>query len=116
MVAKLSAKDISKLIKKGKAVIKTAGDRIIIAAMKGKDVFYFEEKGGKFNATIAAVKQSNVVLYAIDVVFITIVLRRINYLNTLKLKVTSAEATFFCYFFRAIKLFYLQVVFSHSLK
>jgi CRISPR/Cas system-associated endoribonuclease Cas2 len=56
VVAKLSAKDISKLIKKGKAVIKTAGDRIIIAAMKGKDVFYFEEKGGKFNATIAAVK------------------------------------------------------------
>lgn len=44
MVAKLSAKDIIKLIKKGKAVIKTAGDRIIIAAMKGKDIFYFEEK------------------------------------------------------------------------
>ena len=44
VVAKLSAKDIIKLIKKGKAVIKTAGDRIIIAAMKGKDIFYFEEK------------------------------------------------------------------------
>tara|TARA_B110000908_G_C10200905_1_gene425275 strand:- start:1092 stop:1256 length:165 start_codon:yes stop_codon:yes gene_type:complete len=44
VVPKLSAKNISKLIKKGKAVIKTAGDSIIIASMKGKDVFYFEGK------------------------------------------------------------------------
>jgi uncharacterized surface protein with fasciclin (FAS1) repeats len=70
VAAKLSAKYIIKLIKKGKAVIKTAGDSIIIASMKGKDVFYFEGKGGKFNATVAAVKQSNGALYAVDAVLL----------------------------------------------
>ena len=38
--------------------------------MKGKDIFVSDEKGGKFNVTIADVKQSNGVIHAINAVLL----------------------------------------------
>jgi uncharacterized surface protein with fasciclin (FAS1) repeats len=72
VAGKLSAKDIIKLIKKGKgkAVIKTASGGTISASMSGKDVFILDEKGGKSKVTIADVNQSNGVIHVIDAVLL----------------------------------------------
>jgi uncharacterized surface protein with fasciclin (FAS1) repeats len=72
VAGKLSAKDIIKLIKKGKgkAVIKTLSGGTIIASMSGKDVFVSDEKGGKSKVTIADVNQSNGVIHVIDAVLL----------------------------------------------
>jgi uncharacterized surface protein with fasciclin (FAS1) repeats len=72
VAGKLSAKDIIKLIKKGKgkAVIKTVSGGIIIASMSGKDIFVSDEKGGKSKVTIADVNQSNGIIHVIDAVLL----------------------------------------------
>lgn len=64
------AKDIAKAIAKGngKAEFTTVAGGKIWASMEGKNVWIWDEKGGKSMVTIADVKQSNGVIHVIDTV------------------------------------------------
>ena len=70
VAGKFNAKDIVKLIKKGKgkAEIKTVQGGILTASLQGKKLVLTDAKGGKSYVTIADVNQSNGVIHVIDTV------------------------------------------------
>lgn len=70
VAGKFNAKDIFKLIKKGKgkAEIKTVQGGILTASLQGKKLVLTDAKGGKSYVTIADVNQSNGVIHVIDTV------------------------------------------------
>lgn len=70
IAGKFNAKDIFKLIKKGKgkAEIKTVQGGILTASLQGKKLVITDAKGGKSYVTIADVNQSNGVIHVIDTV------------------------------------------------
>lgn len=70
IAGKFNAKDIFKLIKKGKgkAEIKTVQGGILTASLQGKKLVLTDAKGGKSYVTIADVNQSNGVIHVIDTV------------------------------------------------
>jgi uncharacterized surface protein with fasciclin (FAS1) repeats len=72
VAGKYSAKDIIKLIKKGKGevAIKTVSGGTITASMSGKDVIVTDENGGKSKVAIADVNQSNGVIHVVDAVLL----------------------------------------------
>jgi len=67
-----SAKDISKLIKKGKgkATIKTVSGGTLTAWKKGKAIYITDENANSAMVTIADVMQSNGVIHVIDTVLL----------------------------------------------
>ena len=69
---KWNAKDLLKMIKKGKgkAEIKTVSGGMITAWLKGKDVYVTDENGNSAQVTIADVNQSNGVIHVIDTVLL----------------------------------------------
>mgnify|MGYP000361924581 CR=1 FL=1 len=70
VAGKFNAKDIFKLIKKGKGKveIKTVQGGILTASLQGKKLVLTDAKGGKSYVTIADVNQSNGVIHVIDTV------------------------------------------------
>ncbi|MBP1841472.1 fasciclin domain-containing protein [Formosa algae] len=72
VAGKWNAKEILKLIKKGKgkAEIKTVSGGMITAWLKGKDVYVTDENGNSAKVTIADVNQSNGVIHVIDSVLL----------------------------------------------
>ena len=70
IAGKFNAKDIFKLIKKGKGKteIKTVQGGILTASLQGKKLVLTDAKGGKSYVTIADVNQSNGVIHVIDTV------------------------------------------------
>jgi uncharacterized surface protein with fasciclin (FAS1) repeats len=70
VAGKMNAKDIVSAIKKDneKAVMTTVKGGKLTAWMKGKDLYIFDEKGGKSKVTIADVNQSNGVIHVVDAV------------------------------------------------
>ena len=70
IAGKFNAKDIFKLIKKGKgkAEIKTVQGGILTASLQGKKLVLTDAKGGKSYVTIADVNHSNGVIHVIDTV------------------------------------------------
>ncbi len=72
VAGKLSAKDISRAIKKGKgkATFKTVNGAAIFATQKGKDIIISDAKGSMAMVTIADVNQSNGVIHVVDTVLL----------------------------------------------
>lgn len=68
VAGKFSAKDIKKLIKKGRghATLKTVAGGSLTASMRGKNIIVTDEKGGVATVTIADVNQSNGVIHVVD--------------------------------------------------
>lgn len=68
VAGKLSAKDISKLIKKGKgtATLKTVAGGNLYASRKGKNIFVKDESGSVSFVSIKDVNQSNGVIHVVD--------------------------------------------------
>lgn len=72
IAGKLTAKEISKLIKKGKgkAAIKTVSGGTLTAFKKGKAIYITDENANSAMVTIADVMQSNGVIHVIDAVLL----------------------------------------------
>lgn len=72
VTGKWNAKDILKMIKdeNGKAVIKTVSGGTLTAWLKGKDVYFTDEKGNSAKVIIADVNQSNGVIHVVDTVLL----------------------------------------------
>lgn len=72
LAGNFGAKDVVKAIQKGngKAEFTTVAGGKIWASMDGKNVWIWDEKGGKSMVTIADVKQSNGVIHVIDTVLL----------------------------------------------
>ncbi|WP_159022941.1 fasciclin domain-containing protein [Formosa sp. L2A11] len=72
VAGKWNAKDLLKLIKKGKgkAEIKTVSGGTITAWLKGEAVYITDENGNSAKVTIADVNQSNGVIHVIDTVLL----------------------------------------------
>lgn len=65
---KMNAKDLIVAIKKGdgKASLTTVSGGVLIAWMKGNDIYLTDENGGTAKVTISDVNQSNGVIHVID--------------------------------------------------
>ncbi len=68
IAGKFNAKDVAKLIKKGKgtATLKTVSGGTLTAMMKGKKLALQDQSGGVAYVTISDVNQSNGVIHVID--------------------------------------------------